>query len=347
MQLVGSPLRMASAGLIAQLYGGGVSAGASVAPLKQATGRDTRTWKEWFGGVRARADADIDALAKQGYLVNRLTSLHGLLELASITEAGTRNSIFDTVYKEKQRQGLSEYEAMIEAAYQAQDILDFSRWGSKTLAVRALTPFVNAHIQGLDKARRTLFEPLWREAITTGDAEAKRNAVASLTKVFAVGGALGAAWAALHHADDIYQDAKAEMKGTHFVTTIGGKIFVIPKPFELSIGFTAGEFAYQQLVKDDPRAAAQFAEAAYEVLMPPVPVFANPLIKTSYELKSNYSTFTGRAIVPDRLQRLDTAYQYTDRTSSFAKALGATIGVSPIKVEYAAGSFFAVFTRKS
>jgi hypothetical protein len=59
------------------------------------------------------------------------------------------------VFKAKKAQGLSDYEAMIEAAYQAQDILDFSRWGSKTMAMRALTPFVNAHMQGLDKAYRT------------------------------------------------------------------------------------------------------------------------------------------------------------------------------------------------
>jgi hypothetical protein len=64
-----------------------------------------------------------------------------------------------------------------------------------------------------------------------------------LTKAVAVGGVLGAAWAAYHAHDEIYQDASPELKGTHFVTTIGNKIFVIPKPFELSLGFTAGEFA--------------------------------------------------------------------------------------------------------
>jgi hypothetical protein len=82
------------------------------------------------------------------------------------------------VFKAKKAQGLSDYEAMIEAAYQAQDILDFSRWGSKTMAVRALTPFVNAHMQGLDKAYRTLIEPLDpRGRATTTDAAARTNAV--------------------------------------------------------------------------------------------------------------------------------------------------------------------------
>lgn len=301
---------------------GGVSAGASIAPLKQA------------------ADANVDALAKQGYLVNRLSSLHGLLELTSIAEAGTRNSVFDTVYKAKRREGLSEYEAMIEAAYSAQDVLDFSRWGSKTLYMRRLTPFVNSWAQGMDKAKRTMLDPLIKEAIFATDPAAKRNAIASVTKAVGLGAALGAAWAAGHYDDEIYQDAKPELKGTHFVTSIGGKVFVIPKPFELSLGFTAGEFAFQRLMKDDPRAAQQFAEAAWEVLMPPVPIFSNPLIKTTSEVASNHSFFTGRDIVPDRLQRLATEQQYTDRTSSLAKNIGKAIGVSPIKVEYSADGFF-------
>lgn len=317
----------------AKLYGyaGGVSAGASIAPLQQA------------------ANANVNALAKQGYLVNRLTSLHGFLELSSFTEAGTRNSVFDTVYQSKRSQGLSDYEAMIEGAYAAQDIIDFSRWGSKTLAVRALTPFVNAHLQGMDKAYRTLIQPLIREAVTTADQAARRNAVIALTKAAAVGGALGAAWAALHHADETYKDVSPELKATHFVTTIGNKVFVIPKPFELSLGFTAGEYAYQRLAHDDPRAAAQFAEAAFEVLKPPTPVFENPLIKTTFELatgKSFYpSFFNPREIVPDSLKRKAPAEQYTDKTSSLARWIGETAGVSPIKVDYAVGQYFGLWGR--
>lgn len=319
----------ATQGESAKLYGyaGAVSAGASVAPLEQA------------------AKAEVNALAKQGYIVNRVSSLHGFLEMASITEAGTRNSVFDTVFKQKRAQGLSDYESMIEAAYQAQDILDFSRWGSKTMAIRALTPFVNAHMQGLEKAYRTLIEPLYRTAVTTVDEGMRKNAIIGLTKAMAVGGTLGAAWAALHHNDEIYQDAKPELKGTHFVTSIGNKIFVIPKPFELSLGFTAGEFAYQKLMKDDPRAAAGFAEASWEVLKPPIPLFDNPLIKTSMELYLGKSGFFGRDIVPDQLQRLNVAEQYTDRTSSMAKAIGQTIGVSPIKVDYAVGAYFGLWGR--
>jgi hypothetical protein len=64
----------ATQGEAAKLYavGGGIAAGASIAPVERAV------------------EADVNALAKKGYTVNRFTSFHGLLEVASFTEAGTR-----------------------------------------------------------------------------------------------------------------------------------------------------------------------------------------------------------------------------------------------------------------
>jgi hypothetical protein len=137
--------------------------------------------------------------------------------------------------------------------------------------------------------------------------------------------------------------------GTHFVTSVGGKLVVVPKPFELSIGFTAGEYAYRRLMQQDARAAGQFAEAAWNVLQPPAPIFDNPLIKTTYELGTGASTypsfFGGRQIVPDTLKGLIPAEQYTDRTSNMAKQIGKLIGVSPMKVDHAIGGYFGLWGR--
>jgi hypothetical protein len=40
----------------------------------------------------------------------------------------------------------------------------------------------------------------------------------------------------------------------------GNKIIVMPKPFELGIGFTAGEYAFQRLMADDPRAGGSLSK---------------------------------------------------------------------------------------
>lgn len=317
----------------ARLYGvaGGVSPGSSISPVERAI------------------EADVDALAKKGYLVNRVTSFKGAMELASFTEAGTRNSVFAKVFEAKKIEGLSDYEAMVEAAFQATDLLDFSRHGSRTDAVRRYVPFINAHFQGLDKAYRTMVQPLLDRAlgnqVLTTDAVEFRNALMSWGKVFGVGGTLGAGWAALNAGSEAYRDASPQLKGTHLVIPFGNKVILVPKPFELSLGFTAGEYAYQRFAQDDPRAATQFAQAAWDVLAPPNPVTDIPIIRTPIELSTGKSLFTGRDIVPDTIARRTPAEQYTDRTSALAKYIGRLIGVSPIKVDYAVGAAFGTWGR--
>lgn len=317
----------------ARLYGvgGGVSPGSSIAPVERAI------------------EADVNALAKKGYLVNRVTTFKGALELASFTEAGTRNSVFGKVFEAKKLEGLSDYEAMIEAAFQATDLLDFSRHGSRTEAVRRYVPFINAHLQGLDKAYRTMVQPvldrLRGDQVLATDTPAFRNALASWGKVFGAGAVLGAGWAALNAGSEAYRDVSPQLKGTHLVIPVGGKVLLVPKPFELSLGFTAGEYAFQRFAQDDPRAATQFAQAAWDVLAPPNPLTDIPIIRTPIELATGKSLFTGRDIVPDTIARRTPAEQYTDRTSALAKYIGRMIRVSPIKVDYAVGAAFGTWGR--
>jgi hypothetical protein len=320
-------------GMSAQLYAyaGGVAGGAATGPVERA------------------AEADVNALAKKGYTVNRLTSFKGLLELSSVTEAGTRNSVFGKVFEAKKRQGLSDYEAMIEAAFQAQDLLDFSRHGSHTLVIRQLLPFLNAHIQGLDKAWRTIVEPmvtkLQRDQVFDRESGEFRNAVAAAVKVGALGSALGAVWAAVNWEKEAYRDASPYFKGTHMIVPFGNKIIVVPKPFELGLGFTAGEFAFARLMKDDPRAGGQFLDSAWQALAPPSIITDIPLVSTGIELATGKSLFTNRDIVPGEYQKLKPEDQFNDRTSALAKWLGQATGLSPMKIEYGIGSQFGTWGR--
>ncbi len=312
-------------------YAGGVAGGAAIGPVERAV------------------ETEINALKGKGYLVQRVTSFKGLLELASFTEAGTRNSIFSTVFEASKRRGLSDYEAMIEAAFQAQDLIDFSRHGSHTRMISRMLPFLNASLQGLDKARRVFFDPLINRLrqgqVFEQDSAEFNNAIAAWVKFGALGGALGAVWAAINWDKDSYRDASPYFKGTHLVVPFGNKLFVMPKPFELGLGFTAGEYAYHALVQKDPRAAAQFAEAAWHGAAPPNPLLDLPVITPALELTVGKSGFTGREIVPERLQRLPSEMQFDDRTSELAKWLGQATGLSPIKIEYAIGSAFGTWGR--
>jgi len=346
----------------AQLYAyfGGVSPGASVTD------------------VRGMMDANVGSIAIKGYGSARLNLsspkefAHGIVEAMQITEAASRNSVFGKVYEQKISQGLSPYEAGIEAAYQGTDILDFGRHGSRTMALRQLVPFLNAHLQGLDLGRRTILEPLARAArgdvLTTKEQAQVKNAYLSLFKMSAVGSALGFAYASLAWDREEYRDANNDMKATHLVIPWGHKVLTIPKPFELSLGFNAGEAAYAAMMGKDPRAAANFTEGAWEVLKPPNPITGNPLIKTVFEVALNRNMFTGRDIVPQSLQAIDPQHQFTEKTSMFARKVGdITNGISgflkdhtnpeiakimgfsdawsPIKVDYAIGSLFGMWGK--
>ncbi len=279
-----------------------------------------------IGVVDKAVERDINALSRKGYSVTRVPTLKEMMELASFTEAGTRNSVFGTVYESSLRKGLSPYEAMVEAAFQAQDLLDFSRHGSATLWVRKFLPFFNAHLQGLDKARRTMLEPIINRLrdgqVFERDSADFNNALLTWTKVGGVGMALGTVYAAVMSENEAYRDASPYFKGTHFVVPFGKRIIVVPKPFELGLGFTMGEYAFHAMAENDPRAMRMLREASWDILAPPNPISDMPVVAPAIELALGKSLFTGRDIVPEQIQRLPAAQQFTDRTSEIARAEG-------------------------
>lgn len=279
-------------------------------------------------GIAEPAATSIKDLAKRDYATARLTSLHGLTELPQITESATRNSIFAKVYTQKLNEGLRPVDAAVEAAYQATDILDFGRHGSHTLAARAFVPFLNPHLQGIDKAIRTMLVPLGKmvrgDIVTVDDKAALNNAGWALGKFLALSPVLGAMWAALNWDREEYRDATPEQKAMNVILPWGnGKAIRAPKPFELGLGFTAGEYAFARFVGGDPRAASQFVEAAWEVLKTPNLIVGNPLVTTYVENATNKKLFSGRDVVPPAYQNLDPRDQFNERTSAIAKGVGS------------------------
>lgn len=304
------------------------------------------------GEIERKFEADIRDMAKQGYLIQRVTSLKGALELMQITEAGTRNSVFDATYQSKLKQGLSPYEAMWEAAHAADDIMDFSRNGDRMNVIRKMVPFLNANIQGQDRYTfRTLVEPFYRRAkeglITTRDSEEFNRAVYSWMMAGGGGIAFGMAWAAMNWEKEVYKDASPEVKGTHLLIPIqDGKVLVMPKPFELGIGFTFGEYAFAGLIEKDPRWGKDFGEAVSQAMGLPNPIKNMPLVSPYIELMTNTSFYRNRPIVPDSVRNpTNPELEYTEKTSSGAKEIGKVLGISPMKIDYAMGALFGTNGR--
>lgn len=323
-------------GEAARLYAylGGMSAGTATSGIREVE-------KNSIAEIMKRGSGSkIDVV---GYLKSHLTSFEGLHELTQVTEAATRNSIFEKVYKQKLKQGLSPVDAGIEAAHQGTDILDFGMHGSHTLAVRAFVPFLNPHVQGLAKAVRTMMIPLGRlargEVLSAEDRSAAANAGWSVGKFAAVGPTLGFMWAAINWEKEGYRDATPEQKAQNIIIPLFGKVYRIPKPYEMSLGFTAGEYAFAKLAQSDPRAWRQLAEAVYDVLALPDLLASNPLVKSWVETKSGVSMFTGRAIVPEKVSTLDPQYQYVGgKTSGIARKVSDVSNVVADKLNAWTGS---------
>jgi hypothetical protein len=307
-----------------------------------------------IGEVERKFEAHLDDMRKQGFIVKRLTSWKGFLEFISLTEMGTRNSVFEIVYKQKLKQGLSEYEAGFEARRRADDINDWSRHGDRMEWVRQNVPFMNVAMQGNDRFFfRGMIEPFIRsgftgsKALTRQDLEALHRAYHTWLVSAAGGIAAGMAYAAMNAEKDAYRDAIPEVKGKNFIIPLpDGQVLYLPKPFEGGFGFTIGEYAHDWLAKRDPRWAASLVDALYESVKPPDPVRNMPIVTPTVELATNYSFFLKRPIVPDRLK--NSAFpelEYDDKTSSLSKYIGKVMGWSPMKVDYATGALMGTNGR--
>jgi hypothetical protein len=323
-----------------------------------------------MGGLQTTAlndgkiQADIAQARKKGMKIRRFASWRGFNRLTEVSETGTRIALFKRYYESARRRGLGEYDAMIDAAYEARDYIDFGRRGSWMTEAARLVPFLNASLQGLDKTGRVgtaegaigkVLRPYLQRMLNgeANDADltaSERRAVERGQKMWLKVAALAMpslALALLYEDDDEYRDLPIYFRSTHWMVRMGpegSEWMAIPKPFELAVVANAVEAAYNRLVLDDPRAAADFKESLMHTVVPPSSI---PGIVVPMELITNYSIHHDRNIVPEYMTGLDPEEQYTEYTSSLGKAIGKAIGQSPAKVDHALGGFGGSWGRNS
>lgn len=333
---------------LTRLYGlgGGISGGAATATM---------------GDVLHHADTF--ALAQKGLKAKYLPTprtiadvpkvIGGLLATSELSETGTRLRVFKRGFERAKREGFSEYDALIQAAFNARDMIDFGRAGSRMHYTRRLVTFLGAAVQGLDKAVRVLgadgaltrvplkdaIAPLFgRQAagpVRAEDAAAMKLAVKAWSKIAAIS-TIGLGLSALYHDDPEYQQANERMRATHWTVPWGDELVRIPKPFELAFLSNVVERGYEGTIGQDPKAWGRMVKGLGELFMPPTDI---PVLAVAGGLKSNTNSLTGRPIVPDHLQELPPELQYQHWNSQFSRWLGEQIGVSPAKIDYAISGF--------
>jgi Large polyvalent protein associated domain 38 len=316
--------------------------GAAVGMRDELFGRDAARMYNMAGGIMggaqvagirdARLNSDINALRRKGWVATRITSLHGWLEATGISETGMRIGLFKDFFDEAKGRGLSDHEAMLEAAYQARDHIDFDRRGSQMMGISRIVPFLNASLQGVDKAWRQMVQPIFRENLTVAEQAARGEAYKAWARIAALTVATMGLHALMSQHDE-YKDFSPQTRATHWVIKWGDTWFVIPKPFELGGVLNAGNAAYDAMVRHDPRWSEEYLQGLYEVVMPPNVLKGNPAIASSYEYITGVDLRSGQPIVPDHLAGLKPWLQYDQRTSEMFKVFGKATNTSPMFVQ--------------
>lgn len=223
-----------------------------------------------------------------------------------------------------------------EAGQEARDVtVNFSRHGSFGKKVNRYVPFFNASIQGTDKVIRTFLE------------NPKRASLATCLYIILPTIIL---WA-INYDDDWYKELDDNTKYTNWAVHIPGTDYhwLIPKPQEVGIGFGSGvEAVLNQMLNEDPHAMKAWARQFAEAVTPGIILTA---LRPVLEWRYNYSEWTGRKLVPERLSKLPPEQQYTTATSELAKLMsrlaGKYVGLSPIAIDNFFSGWFGSLGRMS
>lgn len=303
----------------AKFYGQGV-------PMDTYIRRDIRGAKQYKDKVQK-------SLKRYPLGIRQLMALsrslvHKYNDVGEALEQGTRAGAMLNALKA----GASDFEA----GQEARDVtVNFSRHGSFGKKVNRYVPFFNASIQGTDKVIRTFLE------------NPKRASLATCLYIILPTIIL---WA-INHDDDWYKELDDNTKYTNWAVHIPGTDYhwLIPKPQEVGIGFGSGvEAVLNQMLNEDPHAMKAWARQFAEVVTPGIIMAA---LRPVLEWRYNYSEWTGRKLVPERLSKLPPEQQYTTATSELAKLMsqfaGKYVGLSPIAIDNFFSGWFGSLGRMS
>lgn len=248
-------------------------------------------------------------------LLSKLNVIADAEDASQLLEQATRLA----VYKRAIRKGLTP----VEAGYASREAtVDFARRGAKMGDVNKLVAFFNASIQGFDKTIRNSIKHPYSTAI-------KGAMVITLPSLLLY----------LRNRDDPeYAEIPQWQKDLFWIIRVGDTHLRIPKPFLYGQVFgSLPERFFEYLDTKDPKAfdglVTSMIESASPVGLNPIESVIPTAVKPVIENMTNYNFFRERSVVPEHLEHLPAAEQYSRYTTETAKQLGEWINYSPAKIE--------------
>jgi len=242
------------------------------------------------------------------------------------SDAATRKAVFDDVLARTGNEA--------EAAFQALEVINFSRRGNSPLArmITAAIPFLNARFQGLDVFYRSA---RGRYGANKEMSKRKQQMIVAQRAAYLIG-ITGLYWMLVSD-DEQYKEADEFTRDNNWLIPTPWDVPAkIPIPFEVGLMFkTLPERALALgFDKTTPREAAESALRATTSTLEINP-FGAQIIAPLFEAGFNYNFYTGNPIVsPYVTKGMESAFQDRESTNELAKLVGQTFNISPLKVEH-------------
>jgi len=246
-------------------------------------------------------------------------------ELTTKSDAATRQAVYDDV--------LARTGNVAEAAFQAMEIINFSRRGSNPYVrlITAAIPFLNARFQGLDVFMRALAGNYSAVREEQKSKIQTRLAVRTGTMV-----GISAMYYLLASGNDWYEEQDDEVRELNWlIPTPWGVPFKLPIPFEVGLLFKAlpeamiANFMGNQSDRELRETVQRGIESTIGI---------NPLgfqiIAPIAEAALNRSAFTGRPVVPVHMDLITPGLQTTMNTPEFIADVGELLNISPMKIDH-------------
>lgn len=270
-----------------------------------------------------------DSYAKRGlYMVAH--PLQALGMLSQLSDEATRIGIYTRAVRKLEKQGMSKLDAHMAAAHESRDLMDFQMGGSKTKALKYLTAFWNAAIQGKYRFYRNMVNPRDRMA-----------PVRTLLKGFGYVTAAKMIEQWMNWDDEDYWSQPRWQRLGFFHIPLAKdpktghrKFILVPIPHEVGAVFAMVPGMIMDWIKTkDVRAARLFPDMmGGQMLDNPVP----QALMTALEVKSEmgYNYWQDRPLLPRGAEHLPYWARWTDTTSATARRLGKMLNVAPAKIEH-------------
>jgi hypothetical protein len=193
-----------------------------------------------------------------------------------------------------------------------------------------MVPFMNAQIQGLN----VLYKAFTGKSTFQEKLKIKEKLWQRGMLLFG----MSMAYAILMSEDEAYQNANDDERLNNWFVYVPGidEPVRVPIPFELGIVFKALPESIVNVARGD-RTAAEAIKGLGKMLANAAPIGPSSIpqaVKAPFEVMVDYSFFTQRSIVGDRLKDVDPSERFNANTSEIAKFIGKGTGQIPILGEY-------------